>query len=214
MSSNKKKYGRTDVLSGKAAEEFAREHTDFYLYQDAINNCGFKLLKSLDSDKYYLAKINKKEKFFSERPTYFVNVINKQPLDPRLINGEPELIESITGCRVDVCVDGKDKPKRLYFGSSLYQFKREKDRDNFELFCLECCGRKPKFDKLDKLSEYFLDKNFVLMAKDEAFFLAFRVADDLTTIGKNLLEHKIKKEIDNRVEKYANKLSQNGQMGE
>ena len=212
-----KKQLRTDVLMGKQAETFAQENTNFYLYNNLLfNGKGFTILQSIDGDKYYLAKIAEKQKFFSGEVSYFVEMIRPEPIVPVIENNSFQISKPKLSFGCDVVANKDGGLQTLYFGDSLYQFKTEEDRNKFELFCLECCPyhERARFDRLDELGEYFSDPNFVLMAKDKAFFLAFKIAEDMTTVGRNLLEHKIKKEIDKRVAKYANKSNDGVQMGD
>ncbi len=211
-----KKQLRTDVLMGKNAEEFARENTNFYLTEGIYDETGFKFLKSSNSDEYYIAKISKKEKLLSTGSRLVLDMINTTPLNPVLINGEFHITNPNLSFGCNVAVEDDEKIKTLYFGDTLYLYKNEEDRNNFELFRLECCNSNDsdKFNSLDKLSEYFSDENFVLMAKDEAFFLAFKLSDNPTPVRSSLFEHKIKKEIDKRVKKYAGQSAEGGQMGE
>ncbi len=196
---------RTDVLCRAEAEEFARNNTNFYsIINSEFEGIRYALLSSVSGDEYYLAKIGKKLGFFSEIPTYIVELIRPEPVKPLIINNEIAM-EAVDGFRgVDLVVEGKDSLQALYFNDDLYPFKSENDRKQFDMFCLDVCGERTKFETLNDLGDYFSDNNFVLMLKDNVFYYTFKVGlDDSTPIRRNFYDLRVRREIDKLREKYA-----------
>lgn len=192
---------RIDVLFGKEASEFARENTD---YAPVYYTSGYALLKdNYSKDTYYLAKIEL-EKTRRGNTLGKLSQISVNPIQTENISvGISKL-----GFGADVNTDRET----LYYNDELYMFQNEADRNAFDMFCLGF-DQKDAYKSLDLLLPYFQDENFVLMAKDKAFDLAFHIADNKTTLGRNLLEHKIIKEIRKRQEK-ANKSKSSSDSAE
>lgn len=192
---------RTDILSGKEASEFARENTN---YTPNYYTSGYALLKDNHNENtYYLANIELEK-------TRRGNVLGKLSQ----ISVKPIQAENISmriskqGVGVDVNADNET----LYYNDKLYLFQNEADKIAFDMFCLEF-DQKDAYGELDLILPYFKDENFVLMAKDKALDLAFHSADNKTTLGRNLLERKIIREISKRQEK-ANKLKPSSDSAE
>lgn len=184
---------RTDILSGKEASDFAIENTD---YAPNYYTSGYALLKDKHTpNTYYLAKI----RIEKTRRGNMVGKLDSVSLNP--INSEAISVSiSDFGFGADVNTDNET----LYYNDELYLFKTKGDRNRFDMFCVEI-NQKDAYGELDSILPYFQDENFALMAKDKAFDLAFHIADNKTTLGRNLLERKIIREIRKRQEK-ANKL--------
>lgn len=186
---------RMDVFEDKEADNFARENTHYLI--DNNLKCGYVMLKSLsDNNQCYLAKLKKQKSLLSDKEKITVDKIYLKPFSAENID-----MREPTYC---FGVDVSDLDGDHFFSSELYDFKTLDDRKYFEYFCLEVGTAYDWRTTLDKLAPYFSDRNFVLMAKDKAFELAFKIGgSELGLIDKNLLERKIKKEIDKRVTKFA-----------
>lgn len=194
---------RTDILEFKSAEEFVNQNTDYIRVKNLLNTDikqHFVLLKLNNSNDYMLAKVKMYQGgLFSDKINPKIVQVSTSPLQGN-VGAAPSIISPEFTFGVNV----KDINNMHYFSDELYDFKNEQDRQYFERFCLEVGTGENWQNTLDQLAPYFKDRNFVLMAKDKAFELAFKIGgSDLTTIGKNLLEAKVKREIDKRVKKFA-----------
>lgn len=202
---------RTDVLSKKAAEQFVNENVEnIQIEKHHLKGNRYTLLKSNKSDEYYVARIDKKYGFFSEEPTYVVDLVVTTPVKPVTLNGNFVMNVHNGFMGLDLAVEDNEEMRLMHFNDDLYNFKTAEDRAQFETFCYDLCGTKRKFDSLENLGEYFSDPNFVAMAKDNVFYYIFKLSDDDSLVHKNIREQMANRQIDKYVKKFTGGQPEDG----
>lgn len=164
---------RSDVLSGSLAEEFARSHAAIYNGDpdSIISNLyrGFVLLKSINGNEYYLAKLGTVKSLDGVETSVIVERIRPEGLILNIQDGEqPSSAVSGNSGFVDVNVISKTtkKTETIYFNGDMIPFKSNQHRSAFEKFAFDVYSHESTFESLAELSEYFADENFVIAARE------------------------------------------------
>lgn len=201
---------RTDVLVGKEADSFAKMNTNFASFYDSqLQELRYILLNLNDTENYCVARINSRLPLFSDKPTYYVDMIRPEPIKP-IFNDINNPQKGVWG--IDVPIQGRDSEEILYLNDDLYNFKSAEDRKNYDMFWLGMNGSKSHLKKIQDFDAYLLDSNFINMAKEQAYTFVFKVSDDDSLLYKNLLESKIKKAFDKYAKLKAEQSPEGGQM--
>lgn len=191
---SKNQHSRTDILSGEVAAVFAFSHCDVKNPSPMLfdgDKCG--LLKSINDDKYYIARSVVNWGYLQNNPSYSVDIIRTEPVELVKADHNASIRKQQHGLDLDLIVDGK--PTTVYFNHDLYPFDSFETRQAFEHFAIDAFDKNSKFETLTLIADYFADENFVQMAKERVRYNIEELSS-ANIFAKKMLLRKVNKVID------------------